>query len=308
MAQSGWYDDPDGTPGRVRFWDGTQWTTDTMAKPGAPDQTAVLPPLYGGSGYTAPSYPTAWGTSSPQPPPSPSPPKSNRAPLVLAIVALLVLGSIAAFALPGLLASKTSAPRPSASTHPTYAASTPPKRPSAAPISATAQPSPELNVRDCPDSETGLISDGYVTVTIPENWSTDVFNDGPWSCSMYAEYAVSSHWSWLAVVGSTPADENHTSAEVASTAWEWNVADNYTNVTSSRLTKQGEVTVAGHKGYQLTGEARVSETDAVLGDTVEILVLEMPDGTRSTIMTLRTIGDAKAKAATDAIWASLSVA
>ncbi len=42
MAQSGWYDDPDGTAGRLRFWDGTQWTSDTMPKP---DQTAVLPPV-----------------------------------------------------------------------------------------------------------------------------------------------------------------------------------------------------------------------------------------------------------------------
>lgn len=55
MAQSGWYDDPDGTPGRLRYWDGSQWTPDTMPKPDTtailppaseetPDQTAVLPP------------------------------------------------------------------------------------------------------------------------------------------------------------------------------------------------------------------------------------------------------------------------
>lgn len=49
MAQSGWYDDPDGTVGRLRYWDGTQWTPDTMPRPVAPapgpDSTAVLPPV-----------------------------------------------------------------------------------------------------------------------------------------------------------------------------------------------------------------------------------------------------------------------
>ena len=128
MAQSGWYDDPDGTPGRLRYWDGTQWTHNTMAKPSAtpaPDQTSVLPPAVGpnqtavlppvrpapqtgfpgsygpqatgqpaapGTGYgpyvPGPPYPSGASTYGSVPPKSPR--KGLRATAVLGVLALLV--------------------------------------------------------------------------------------------------------------------------------------------------------------------------------------------------------------------------
>lgn len=36
MTEPGWYDDPDGTPFRLRYWDGSQWTQ--QLAPAAPDQ------------------------------------------------------------------------------------------------------------------------------------------------------------------------------------------------------------------------------------------------------------------------------
>ena len=39
--QAGWYDDPNGTPGKLRYWDGVQWTdqyTDAPASSAAGDQ------------------------------------------------------------------------------------------------------------------------------------------------------------------------------------------------------------------------------------------------------------------------------
>lgn len=43
MAQAGWYDDPDGTPGRLRYFNGAQWTQDTMPHPASDGHTATLP-------------------------------------------------------------------------------------------------------------------------------------------------------------------------------------------------------------------------------------------------------------------------
>ncbi|SDS17939.1 DUF2510 domain-containing protein [Microlunatus soli] len=36
MAAAGWYPDPDGTPGRFRYWDGNQWSAATSNTPQAP--------------------------------------------------------------------------------------------------------------------------------------------------------------------------------------------------------------------------------------------------------------------------------
>lgn len=33
--QAGWYDDPNGMPGKLRYWDGVQWTDQCMDAPGA---------------------------------------------------------------------------------------------------------------------------------------------------------------------------------------------------------------------------------------------------------------------------------
>lgn len=55
MPQSGWYNDPDGTPGRLRYWDGAQWTGDTMPHPSSDGHTATLPPVPSQPSGTAPT-------------------------------------------------------------------------------------------------------------------------------------------------------------------------------------------------------------------------------------------------------------
>ncbi|WP_275792673.1 DUF2510 domain-containing protein [Prescottella equi] len=44
MIASGWHPDPDGTPGRLRWWDGQQWTSATHEAPPADSVPQVDPP------------------------------------------------------------------------------------------------------------------------------------------------------------------------------------------------------------------------------------------------------------------------
>ena len=87
----GWYPDPDGAPGMVRWWNGTVWSdVTTPAGPGVSVGRAFEP---------APARPEpagwdTWGS------PEPSPPRRRRSPLLIAIGAL---GAVLLLVLVGVL-------------------------------------------------------------------------------------------------------------------------------------------------------------------------------------------------------------
>lgn len=129
MASAGWYPDPDGTPNRLRFWDGQSWTQQTQSAPqgGAPQsgpqaggpqsgpqgggpQFTGGQPQYGGQGGQsqygpaggrpefAPSGPTQFGPQPGQPQYGPGGGnKSSRTPLliIIGVVGALVIALVA---------------------------------------------------------------------------------------------------------------------------------------------------------------------------------------------------------------------
>jgi hypothetical protein len=83
----GWYPDPDGTPGLVRWWSGADWSdVATPAGPGVAVQTSPV---------VAPPRPPA---PAPLPPPEPADGRSRSGWIVLAaVLVILVVGAVAVF-------------------------------------------------------------------------------------------------------------------------------------------------------------------------------------------------------------------
>lgn len=347
MAQSGWYDDPDGTPGRLRFWDGVQWTDATRPTPGqqpantAPDQPTGPQPVPTGlppqpTGFPAqPGFiPTATSTATPAapaalsttpPPTTPPPTRSRRGWLGLAAggVALAVVLAVASTLLGGNpVAPTTGAPTaatPGVSAAPRTALPTtfPPvtNPPVSAPTLQPASPGSSVSVfptmPDCPLPTATTISDGALTVTFPSAWST---HEGlaPWAsaCNASALGDVTAGWAMGVTVG-TVDDAADDLAATAQLVWQATVTDTNSYPTDLQpkadITTQQAVTVQGLSGYRITGEVRVTGVTGVEGDVLTVLVLRAANGGQHAVVALHTIGDAAGAATVAAIVASVRV-
>lgn len=89
MSTAGWYPDPDGTPGRYRFWDGQSWSGPTTDDPRtAPPGTGARRAAGSPSGIPAdPGYNPARAAE---------PPRRRRRGLIIiaAVLLLLIIASI----------------------------------------------------------------------------------------------------------------------------------------------------------------------------------------------------------------------
>jgi Protein of unknown function (DUF2510) len=277
MAQSGWYDDPDGTVGRLRYWDGTQWTTDTMPRP---DQTAVLPPVTA-AGHTAvlppvvgaptvgPPYgpagtygqSSAYGQYGPQgwtptaQPPNPyagqgpaQPPRRKMNPLVALGVLVLLVGVVAgAYTL-----TRPQTPNVTPTTRPSGQVSLPsafptvslpqvtvPEQSGAPTIPDTSDAPPAAN---CPAPASGQLTDGTISATMPASWKQEGQASISWSdCFSLGGREVVANWMTSAIVANYLADGG-TSKQVAEAAWTWNVNSNYEGGTSNATLTGNKVT------------------------------------------------------------------
>ncbi len=268
MTQPGWYDDPDGTPGRLRYWDGVQWTGQIQAAAGPPP---------------------------PQGAPSSPPRKRNPLVIVLGVLAafaliavVAVVGLFGMFRITGDASSGTSAP-----------AATP-----AAPGSGT----PAAGEPVCTAPASGQVTDGFITVGIPEGWSANPGEPAWANCGSGAYAIVTDDWISQVEVGSVSSG-NGTVENVARALWDWNLAHGYleTGTVTPTISENAAVTVDGVTGWRMTGEIRVSDVEGVLGDVVTIVVLPRDKGMTSAILTVATIDDPRSTAAVAALWDSIQV-
>lgn len=301
MAQPGWYDDPDGTPGRLRYYDGTQWTPGTMLRPAAPQPAAPQPspaplsPPPGHVGQCQQSPLPGYGVGGPLPP-SPAPQRRSPAvPIAVASVVLLLVVALA-WAVPSILSSPgvpTSLPTTASVTTPTATAS-----------------------YHCPQSGDDTLLAGAVTVTLPPSWTKAEDPRFTWAtCAMTADRSIGSDWStWAIAIYLTDTDDWRTPQEMATSLWAWNAENNYGTsagkvaATGSAIDKEGPLRAGGLLGYRITGEVSVLGQKKIKGDDVTVVVIQDDDGAYTALMTGSLIDDAKSAAEVAGIWHSLQVA
>jgi hypothetical protein len=266
----GWYPDPARTPGRFRYWDGSTWSQVTTATPSDP------PPGTSGAG-----------------------PRRNRNRVVVVVAVVVVLAIAAIFAvraltgdntvvdggpLPTSTASGGDDSSPSATPTPTPDSPSPSPTPSPTP---TASPPPPMT--DCPvgDPEArqdhpidGRIHGGGLSFPAQAGWGPSPDKSGlTWAYDVDGqEKFIQKEWFAMFAVGAlSTADGFEAPHQAAEGVLECTASsDYYEGFQSRRDLFSKQVTVAGHRGWEIRSEIRVKTSKTTLpGDVVDVVVVDL---------------------------------
>lgn len=283
MAQAGWFPDPDGTPDRMRFWDGTSWSDATA--PIAPPSPASAP------------QPTP-ASSTPNPPRAPQPRRrlgvwvgAGAGVLALGLIVALLSG---AFAPPGGLA--TASPAPTVTPNPPRPTPTPTRTQEPVVTCAEAVPGKPLKV-------------AFATLTVPPTWFRATTPRVPGaSCASRAEGPVSEGWVSEAIVAQLKAS-SQTLENDAEGLFKWFYLRGYEPETKPQLkvTRSAAAPVSGLPAWHVDAEVRVTGIPGVTGDRVQLVVVEHPSQGRLLLITCHALNHTPTQTAAAAVWSSFRV-
>lgn len=305
MPQAGWYPDPSGTPNTMRYWDGNQWTQQTMPASSAPStpspvQAASSPyasPYQGGISQ-APSYPSATSMAGPGSPfPStPAPKKKTWLPWTIGGSAVLVVALVASYFVffrgtPGPTPPTTPTSSPTVVTSaPTTAAPSTPTKPTTPAPPPTSAKSSSVAMIPCPASQpSGAITDGWASMPIPAGWTSRDYV--PWSgCGAEALTSTKEgYFSGSIEIGRMPLDSG-----IEATAMSiWNAElDRYGNIdpANATLTQSHLTELSGKQGWMVEGHA-VTNDGSNFTVYVKIIVIPRPDGYATALKGMTSLDD-----------------
>jgi len=288
VADSGWYPDPSGAPGRYRYWDGSHWSAETTDNPSTPPPSAGLGSAdnqyqdqrdqqYGG-------YPTGGQPSN----------KRRRAPLLIGGLALLVVLTVVIVMVVRMMSDRHDAvldPDPPQSTVSGWNDSSP--LPTATP-SPTASSSPTESaepqgLQACPDGEPSdrqphpsddRIYGGDLSFSPPSGYERDTgYSTGfTWAYDTDGvSVTTEPGWASLMAVGYVKkADGFTTPKKTASLMMECIASSGYyLHFTGRKDIFSQQVTVDGHQGWAIRADIKVDDPSiSVSGDVAEIMVLD----------------------------------
>ncbi len=285
MPQPGWYADPDGTPARLRWWDGTRWTDNVHG--GAPLPTSeprrrgpwpwvalgVAAGLVVAVGFGLGTGLFGRDGLSAAPAPAESPTQQSPA-----------IRTPTARPAPATLPPVTQAPRASIPTRtPTPFPSIPATPPTVVPDDGCPGPTPK-----------GTLSDGQLVLDTPAGW---VQVDGlTWLGCAQAATSADQTASVTLGVSSLPADSLQDAAEYV-----WTIALLDAAIPHPLSQTSTPVTVAGLDGWMVSGT--VGLRDSL--DELTVVVVDAGRDDPSVVVTLAGTQDVEARASVEAILQTL---
>lgn len=253
MAAAGWYPDPSGQSGRLRYFDGTAWTTEVM-----PEGQQRDPGTHGGRGG-----------------------------LVAAVVAVLVIGVLVWYFLrpggtgPGGFPEDTNSASPSISGWDETSVPSAPPTPSEEPTDTGGAPAA------CPDNtfdtaanqpDNGRYTGGGLSFAEVPGWS----NSQGWGLDWASDRAgqrnnVTSSWVSIAVVGEINREVFPNARGATNQLMQCMASSYYYDGFSGRKDLMSEaVRIDGKDGWKLVTEVSVSgRPDGVRGDVITIIVVDV---------------------------------
>ncbi len=291
MAQPGWYPDPGGQRGMFRYWDGSAWTQQLSANPGAA-------PIGPGGGR-------------------------NPATLWAIIAGVVVLALVAVFALPQLFgggpAPTASSPAPPAptvsawdeSSRPTPSRTpTPTRTPSPTPT-RTPTPTP-VKPREtslpCPRYDTAVVKGrlygGGLSVPLirDSRWTVNAVRTIPWAiCATGLQRQITGSWVSEVILAGVQPHSMAGSLKAQANAIATDSVGRFYSGGRGKLTMKSSkaITLDGLSAWELRYEVRVDYLGSIPGDNVDVVVVQHTDGSRSVLMTFATIGDTETQRQVD---------
>ncbi|SDS17953.1 DUF2510 domain-containing protein [Microlunatus soli] len=312
MAATGWYPDPDGTPGRYRYWDGRQWSAETTDNPSIGSPTGGGPI---GSSSTAQPASGAGRQAA----------RRGRTGLILAALAvLLVVVVIATLVIRSLGDQRPGAlgdPDPPESSvsgwddsSPLPTASPPPTGDSTGPTSAVACAAGAPGSRN-PHPSDGRLHGGRLSLEQPGSpWR----RDDRYASGLSYAYDVSGaseqvepSWFAMVAVGELHADDGFRRPKQAADGVLQCIASSfyYEYFTGRKDLSSKRFALDGHSGWSIRSEIRVDDPAVqAAGDVVEVIVLDTGDADRLSLFAgFVPIGDAARISQLDEVISGLRV-
>jgi hypothetical protein len=298
VTQAGWYPDPAGQPQTYRYWDGSSWSEVTTSNPYAPPPG---PPPW-------PPAPPAYGPVTPPPPyggyqgvPAGGPGGpgvgTTIALVVLAVLLVIGLGVGGFFGVRALTddddtaaggdgASETAT---TGTDEPTEATSEPTEDSTDGTEPTTQQchggvPAPSVE----PPNDATRISGGGLSIPVPPGYDVEVpysvaftFADDFTPSQKVIEQTKTSGWVSIYGVGALrKANGFETPEQAAEVVMSCMAAspELYSDFSGRTDLSDGEVTVGGRDGYQVSAELRVDDPAiTVEGDVAQVIVVDTGD-------------------------------
>ncbi|MGA4508230.1 DUF2510 domain-containing protein [Propionibacteriaceae bacterium G1746] len=257
MADAGWYPDPAGVPGRVRWFDGSQWTTRVRQQSGGDDGDGGGSGQSGGGGRVVLMVVVAvvalalvvWFLMRPSGRPN-TPEDTNRS-----------TPTVSAW-------DETSTPSPPET--PSSQASTPGDRPTSCP--------PDTLDLNPGQPQGGWYAGGGLAYPKVPGWQNGFGWGLDWASNRAGQRdEVTDSWIAIAVVGQLDKDTFPTAPRAADQLLQCMASSFYYNGFTGRHDVSSQaVTIDGKQGWKIVSEIRVApRPDMIEGDVLTIIVLDV---------------------------------